>query len=125
MPVEGDTFLDGRVVGTKRAVSPDPDLSAQAKRTGNAELNGIVQIKQPIVGIKEKFDERRFKEIPALDRVATLTEDYVPAHYTRGQVLTALGDTTAAVAAYENFLSRWQGNPEAARVVTLQMEALR
>lgn len=63
--------------------------------------------------------------LEALDRVATLTEDYVPAHYTRGQVLTALGDTTAAVAAYENFLSRWQGNPEAARVVTLQMEALR
>ena len=63
--------------------------------------------------------------LEALDRVLALTDAYVPAYYTRGEVLSALGDTTAVIAAYKSFLSRWKGNPEAARVVTRQVEALK
>lgn len=61
----------------------------------------------------------------ALNQVAGLTKDYLPAYYTRGEVLTAMGDTAAALTAYQGFLTRWKGSPEAADVVRRQMEDLK
>lgn len=76
---------------------------------------GVIRQKQ------EEFDLAAF----SFGRVVQLNAEYAPVYYNLGELNIARGDTANAIHAYQSFLDRWTGAPEAGRAVRLRLENLR
>jgi O-antigen ligase/Flp pilus assembly protein TadD len=112
------------------------ELGRRYEREGNlvqaAEMaTRAVQLKPDRDGLHYRLGVIRQKQGQLKDAatsfrtVLQLNRNHVPVLYNLGELYLSLSDTTKAVQAYEAFLSRWTGGPEAAEPVRRKLESLR
>lgn len=61
----------------------------------------------------------------SFEKVLQLNSDYAPVYYNIGELGIAKGDTAKAIRAYQLFMDKWTGAPDAVQAVRRRVESLR